>query len=167
VSRIPQAALAVLLALSLAGCGWHLRGSGASARGLDGAAIALASRIPDPALERQVSRELQTYGARVVAAEAPADATVELLGESLGQRVSSVTAGADVRQYDLTYTLRYRVRTPEEAAAGEARAVIATRTYQADPNDPLVNQSRRERATEELRTEAVGQLAARIGAALR
>ncbi len=165
--RLLRAALLALLALSMAGCGWHLRGSGASAQGLDGAAIALASRIPDPALERRVTRELQTYGARVVAAEAPADATVELLGESLGQRVSSVTAGADVRQYDLTYTLRYRVRTPEDAEAGDGRSVIATRTYQADPNDPLVNQSRRERASDELRTEAVGQLAARIGAALR
>ena len=162
-----RALLAVLLAASLTGCGWHLRGSGASAQGLEGAAIALRSRIADPALERRVSRELQIYGASVVAADAPADATVELLGESLGQRVSSVTAGADVRQYDLSYTLRYRVSTPDEEAGGAERAVLATRTYQADPNDPLVNQSRRDRATEELRAEAVGQLAARIGAALR
>ena len=164
---IRRVAPLVLLAASLAGCGWHLRGSGVTAQGLEDAAIALDSRVPDPALERRVTRELQIYGARVVAADAPADAVVELVGESLGQRVSSVTAGADVRQYDLTYTLRYRVRTPDGTSTGEQRSVIATRTYQADPNDPLVNQSRRDRATEELRAEAVGQLAARIGAALR
>lgn len=165
--RLLRAALVALLALSLAGCGWHLRGSSPGGQGLEDAAIVLDSRLEDPTLERLVRRELATAGARVLSSGAPADASVELLSESLGQRITSVTAGADVRQYDLTYTLGYRVRSSDETAADAERAVRATRTYQADPNDPLVNQSRRERAAEELRTEAVSQLIANIGAALR
>ena len=165
--RRASPALAALLGLLVAGCGWHLRGSSPGAQGLEGTAIGLRSSIDDPALERRVTRELEVYGARVVEPEDETAAVLELLGESLGQRISSVTAGADVRQYELTYSLRFRVRTADQPDAGEPQAVLVTRTYQADPDDPLVNQSRRERATDELRGEAVSQLAARVGAALR
>jgi LPS-assembly lipoprotein len=105
--RLPAPLLAILLALLVAGCGWHLRGMGSMQMPYKTMYIAL----PETAdvrvwLERYIRSGGQT---RIVDNAQEAEAVFQQLQDSRVKTVLSVNAQGRVREYRLQLTYRFRL----------------------------------------------------------
>ena len=99
----------VLLPLVLAaGCGFHLRGAGHLPQAFELTYIESADPYTD--FHRALGEALRASGNRVAARAEDAGATVEVLRDDTGQRVLAVSASNVPTEYDVYYTVRYRVR---------------------------------------------------------
>jgi len=105
--RPVPAALALLLA-GLAGCGFHLQGVARLPSVFAVTALESDDRYTD--LHQALADSLKVAGARVVSRGEPAGAELEILSEDSGQRVLSVSATNSPTEYEVYYTVRYRVR---------------------------------------------------------
>lgn len=104
-----RALSALLLAATLAGCGFHLRGSGPGSS-LPFTSIYLGFPETSP-LGVELRRNIRAGGGTVVATEpSSAQAVLEVLGETRDKVILSLNAQGRVREYALTYALRFRVR---------------------------------------------------------
>ena len=106
---LTRAVGAVLLAVTLAACGFQLRGSN-GAYNMPFSSIFLA--IPDTsALGNELKRNLRA-GDRVVVTPTPvgAQARFEVLSEARNKNILSLNNLGRVREYLLTYTLVFQVR---------------------------------------------------------
>jgi LPS-assembly lipoprotein len=104
-----RACAALLLATTLASCGFHLRGSN-GAYDMPFSSIHLAFADTSP-LGNELKRNLRA-GDRVVIASNPQDAQArfEVLSEARNKAVLSLNNLGRVREYLLTYTLVFQVR---------------------------------------------------------
>ena len=97
-----------LLSGVLAGCGFHLQGVVRLPPAFAATGIAADDRYTD--FHRALRAALQTSGSRVVDGAVPDGATVDILEDTSVQRVLSVSAANIPTEYEVFYTLRYRVR---------------------------------------------------------
>jgi LPS-assembly lipoprotein len=156
--------LVIALVLTLAACGWRLRGEGGAS--LDGRSLAVELPAADGDLRSPVLRALRSAGAEVVDARERAEAVLVLLGETVQQRPVSVTPDARVQEYELAYSLRFRLETPDGEVLVPAEAVQVSDVYRYDGNNVLSTQSRAATVTERLRQDAVRLLLSRLQATL-
>ncbi len=158
--------LLVALLLATTACGWRLRGMGESFS-LEGIALYLNAGSVNPELTVPLERSLQASGAELVAEPQLADAVLTLLGESTRQRAASISADARVQEYELLYTLRFRL----SSAAGEVliddEELQLAEIYQYDSGNVPGTQSRAAGVLERLRRDAVRMLLPRLQATLR
>lgn len=167
-----SATLTVLLALAvvaLAGYGFHLRGHGqlAATRGLvvhveDNTRVALTGSWlgsgPDE-LAHTLKDVLEDAGVQL-ADSAPL--TVELLGETMEKRVASIAATAGAAEYQLDYTLRFRVTGSDGADLVKESTVRADRSYRYK-SDAIMGSAEEEATLQrELRRDAALQILRRL-----
>jgi LPS-assembly lipoprotein len=163
MSRIGRL-LVVALMLGLAACGWRLRGQGGiSLQGVE-LYVEMAAAAAD--LRAPVARGIRASGAGLADAREAADAVLVLLGETVRQRPASVSADARVQEYELAYSLRYRLETPDGQPLIPPEAVRVSEIYRDDGSNVLSTESRAATVTERLRRDAVRLLLPRVQAAL-
>ena len=154
--RQPPLTLALAAALcALAACGFHLRGASHLPRVFDATFLESADHYTD--LHRALVDALRLGGARLVQRRADAAAVVEVLSEDSGQRVLSVSARNTPTEYEVYYTVRYRVRIGERTAL-EPHALTLTRDYSYDETALLAKEQERDN----LRTALARDLAALV-----
>ena len=156
-------ALILCLALSLTGCGWHLRGTAPGAASLEGVRVAIDSRVGRGDLYRQVRVALQAAGADVVEPEAGV-ATLRLLGED---RSSERVAGGrrdPVREYELHYRMRWELLDADGERLAGPEDFRQLRSYRFEQQQVLGSSGREEALLEELRRDAAFLLADRVQA---
>ncbi len=130
--RLLTVALATLL---LAACGFHLRGQGTPVEGYRTVNVVdrgqLSANTTWYAGGREELKRAVTDAFRHAGFDVAADAplTVELLGESLARRVASIDANASAAEYQLDYTLRFRVVAADGATLVAEQALEADRSY--------------------------------------
>ena len=102
----------LLVALTLlpltAACGFHLQGVSHLPAAFAVTAVVAADRYTE--FNRALSDALRVSGSHVVGDGGDATATIEVLGDENGQRVLSVSASNTPTEYEVYYTVRYRVR---------------------------------------------------------
>jgi len=103
-----RAALAVLAALLMAGCGFELRGS--SSLPFDTIYVPGSSGGVALDLKRAIESSSKT---RVVDAPKDAQAVFELIEAKQEKEILSLTGAGRVREYRLRYRVRYRVHGPK------------------------------------------------------
>lgn len=156
--------LVIALMLVLAACGWRLRGEGGAS--LDGRSVFVELPATDADLRSPALRALRSAGAELVESRERADAVLVLLGESVQQRPVSVTPDARVQEYELAYSLRYRLERPDGEVVVPAEAVQVSEVYRYDGDNVLSAESRAAAVTERLRQDALRLLLSRAQAAL-
>jgi LPS-assembly lipoprotein len=157
--------LLVALLLTLAACGWRLRGAGGAT--LEGVAVFIDASAAQPESQPVVVRALRAAGATLSHAPEQADAVLVLLGETVGQRPVSISADARVQEYELVYSLRYRLESASRQVLLPEEAIQVSEVYQYDSNNVLSTQSRAATVTDRLRQDAVRMLLPRMQSALR
>jgi len=153
----PGQGLALLLlagSLSLAGCGYHLRGAAELAPSYERVHVAGLSDRSD--VYRTLASEFDNANATLV--DDPREATARLVVERdrVERRASVVDPGANVRQYELLHELRYHVELPDGSRT-PTRRISQARNYNYDPTGVLVSSSNESQIRREL-GELVGQL---------
>ncbi len=151
--------LLIALALLLTACGFHLRG--AVALPPDLRALAVTGTPENGPLWRVLRDALPRAGGRLAGA-AEADAVLVITDENLSRRVLSVDSRGRAQEYELKYTLGYRLDTPDGRPRLEPRRITVFRQYRFDPDAVLAKGEEERRLQEEMRREAVGRLLRQI-----
>lgn len=154
---------AILVAVGLVGCGFHLRGD---------VSYAFASlyingpTVPQFALE--VKRTLESGGAtRIVGAAGEAQALLEITSVTDDKGVLSLSSGGRVREYVLTKRVAFSVRDAEGRDWLPASEISVRRSYTFNESEVLAREAQEQRLLKEMQTDAAQQIVRRLQAAKR
>ena len=145
-------AVAALLP-ALAACGFHLQGVARLPPPFATTRLVAEDRYTD--FHRALEDALRASGSRL--AGAGASATVEVLTDDSGQRVLSVSASNTPTEYEVYYTVRYRVRIGDKEAL-TPKVLTLTRDYSFNETAVLA----KEQEQEQIRAALARELAALV-----
>ncbi|APR04859.1 LPS assembly lipoprotein LptE [Thauera chlorobenzoica] len=152
-----------LAALTLAGCGFHLRGP----QQLGFASV----HINTPAqteLGARLRRMIATTGTTVVAEdEQDAEARLRILTNNRGREILSLTGAGKVREYQLTQTLRFQVLDKAGQALIPPTTLSARREYTFDDSQVLGKEQEEELLYRDMQNDLVQQLMRRLATTSR
>jgi LPS-assembly lipoprotein len=153
--------LLIVVALSLASCGWRLQGSARLPALLASAYI--DTKDPYSEFNRALRESLTASGATVVEDRALATAVVRIRRDVSGQRVLSVSARNTPEEYQVYYAVEYSVD-------GNGQELIApdtlemTRDYSYDETAVLAKQREQAILREALARDIAGLIVRRLAA---
>jgi LPS-assembly lipoprotein len=144
---------AVLLLPALAACGFHLQGVARLPQAFATTQLVAEDRYTD--FHRALEDALRASGSRL--ASAGATATVEVLTDDSGQRVLSVSASNTPTEYEVYYTVRYRVRIGDKEVL-TPKVLTQTRDYSFNATAVLA----KEQEQDQIRAALARELAALV-----
>jgi LPS-assembly lipoprotein len=147
-----QYLVTLIAALTLVGCGFHLRDSYQLPQSMQKLAIE-ASAFSE--FRSVLEQRFELAGAELVPAE-QAGLVVVIVNDQLNRRTLSLSQSGQVAEYELIYTVDYQLLQPDKPA--RELQVEVYRDYQDDPNFALAKTREREVLVREMRDEAARQL---------
>jgi LPS-assembly lipoprotein len=153
--------LAALVALAVAGCGFHLQGVSRLPNTLDRPYVDSLDRYTD--FYQSLTEALDVSGSRPVHASTQATAVVEVLRDESGRRVLSVSAENRPTDYEVFYTVEYRVRAGDRELLPKQRLSL-TREYSFDERALLAKQQEQELLRAALARDLAGLVMRRLAA---
>jgi LPS-assembly lipoprotein len=150
--RLPRLA-AVALLPALAACGFHLQGVARLPPAFATTQLVAEDRYTD--FHRALEDALRASGSRL--SGAAATAAVEVLADDSGQRVLSVSATNTPTEYEVYYTVRYRVRIGGKEVL-TPKVLTLTRDYSFNETAVLA----KEQEQEQIRAALARELAALV-----
>lgn len=148
--------LVVGLAVLLSACGFQLRGTGDTSYALD--EINLQARNSYGETAQQLEELLKDSGVRVYPG---ARYTLDLVRERTSQRTASYTTAARSAEYELTQTLAYQIRGPQDTVLLED-SVEVSKVYVHDSSNLISSDQEAGQLRREMRREILQQLSMRL-----
>jgi LPS-assembly lipoprotein len=159
-TRTRSRAAGVLLALTLAGCGFHLRGE----QKLPFETIFL-NTPPNSPLGATLSRQIRTgTDTRTVQQASEASAVLDILGEARDKEILTLNAQGRAVEYKLIYVLRFRLHDGKGREYIAATALRAQRDISINDSQVLSKESEEALLYRDMQTDLVQQLLRRIAA---
>jgi len=124
----------LVLTLTVGGCGFQLRGATAVPPQMARTYIETGDRHSQ--FYRRIRDGLRNAGVEIVESPVDATATFSVLSDNTGQRVLSVSARNVPTEYEVYYTIVYRVATEQETLL-PTREQTLTRDYTWDETQVL------------------------------
>jgi LPS-assembly lipoprotein len=158
-SRAGAAWAVAAATLLLASCGFHLQGRVPLPATL--AVTHIDAEDAQSDFVQQLRRQLIASGARVAARREGATAVVSVERDALTERILSVSAENLPREYELTYSVRFRVGdgTRELIAPEE---LTATRDFSFDERTALAKEREKELLSDALARDLAGLVLRRL-----
>ena len=122
--------LAVLAALSLAACGFHLRGEVKLTPGLQ--RVIVTSSDPGGPLRRSVEDAMRRAGATIAPAAGEGVGEIRMTGVGLQNLVSSVGANARVNEFNMVYHVDLEIVDGSGKTVLDKQPLEQTRSYTFD-----------------------------------
>ena len=162
--RLPQllagAALLTSLAL-LPGCGFHLRGSGQEYT-LPFKTVYLGVADNSP-LGIELARNIRANGQTEVVREAKgAQAVIEVLSEARDKAILSLNFQGRVREYTLTYSLRFQVKDGNGRELMAPNEIQLKRTISFNESQVLAKEAEEALLYRDMQTDLVQQIIRRL-----
>ena len=151
-------ALAIGLALSLAGCGFQLR----QPTEIGYSRVALAGFAPRSPMAEALARALPA-SARVVEAPADAQVVVQALDDRFTRTVAASTAAGQVREFRLRVTLRFRLMRPDGRALSSDTELEQQRDLSYSETSALGKEAEEAAMVREMRADIAQQLVRMVG----
>ncbi len=148
--------LILLLAASLAACGFHLRG--AADIPFDSIFIQGNTLI----ISKSLKRSLTTNGVKVLDSAENAEMLLETVGEESEKRILSLSGKGKVNEFELYYRVHYRTRAAADALWGQVQTVEARRDYSYDDANLLAKQGEEKRLNEDMQRDVLNGLLRRL-----
>ena len=164
-------ALTVLLALALAGCGFHLRDSLALPE--DTPPVQVVSTTPFSELATILERNLRNAGAPVVTREqvqadpGMAVARLDIVSERWGDLPIAIDDQGRAQEFSLRYATIFAFRLADGTELVPQQAVELSRDYVSPPEDATGTSTEREILADELRREMAASILRRIDGVVR
>ncbi|QJE03282.1 hypothetical protein HH212_10325 [Massilia forsythiae] len=160
---VRAAVAALLVAGSLSGCGFQLRGANGTYT-LPFKSIYVG--LPDnSALGTELRRNLRAGDQVAIADKAEgADAQLVVLSETRGKSILSLNSLGRVREYLLTYTLRFTVRDAKGAELLPATEISLRRNMAFDETQVLAKESEEALLYRDMQADLVQQIIRRLAA---
>jgi LPS-assembly lipoprotein len=155
------AVLATVFTVAVAGCGFHLQGSGTLPPAL--AKTYLRSPSPHSDFLASLTEALRLRGTEVVTAREQAEAVLEVTVDQTGQRVLSVTARNIPREYEVYYAVTFSLLVGQERLI-DSESLVVTRSYTYDETEVLAKASEEQILREALADDLARRVVRRIEA---
>lgn len=150
--------LAVSL-LTLAACGFHLRGMTELA--FKTIHIQESNKT---AIGKDLRRSLASSGVKLVTAPEEAELHLELMGETTEKRILSLSGGGKVREYELIYRVTLRLRDAASELWGAPQVVEVRRDYSYDDTQLLAKEGEEARLYKDMHNDAAREIMRRLNA---
>ena len=154
----------VCCALVLSGCGFHLRGSTDLPEELS--EVALEGTRLNGELGVAVRNGFSRAGGQVVESRSSARSVLVITQDSSSRRVLSVNSLGQANEYELAYTLGFRLDDPNGTNRVVAQSIKLRRQYRFDPDLILAKGDEEARLVREMRQDAVHQMLRRLKAGI-
>lgn len=148
----------VALLLATGACGFHLRG----AESLPFETLYLQDSGA-PSISNSLKRSLKSSGVKLMEAPEQAQASLELVSENYEKRILSLSGTGRVREYQLVYTVTFRLREAGTELWGPPQTTQQHRDFTYDDTQTLAKDVEERRLAADMRTEAVRELLRRVG----
>ena len=150
-------------ALALSACGFKLRGANGQYQ-MPFHSIYLGFSDTSP-LGTELKRNLRGGDAAVVVSDAAkADARFDVLSENRGKTILSLNSQGRVREYQLSYTLVFRVRDAKDAELLGATTITLKRSIAFNESQVLAKESEEALLYRDMQTDLVQQILRRLAA---
>jgi LPS-assembly lipoprotein len=144
---------------SIQGCGWRLRGS-----------MDVSLHLPplylevngSQQLQRELKRSLKVSGIQLTESRDAAELILNVTREGEDRRVSSVDRSGKISEYELLYTLEFKVMDKEGVERLPLQEITQQRTYSFSEQDVLAKGDEQARLFETMRLQAVRALVRRL-----
>ena len=155
--------LSLCLAVTLGGCGFHLRGSANLPWDT------LYVDLPDNnALGAELRRNLRAgTSTRIVERRGDAQAILQANAESRGKTILSLNSNGAVREFRLKYQFAYRIIDKDGKDIGPPSDLLIERDYSFNDNQVLAKESEEALLYRDMQTDMVQQIMRRLSAATR
>ncbi|HSI37558.1 MAG TPA: LPS assembly lipoprotein LptE [Methylotenera sp.] len=150
--------LVLLLALTLAACGFQLRGAA------ELSFKTLHIQGPKLSISRELQQSLKANGIQVVESAENAELLLELVNEVNEKRILSLSGGGLVREYELNYIVNFRTREPANALWGPVQTVQVRRDFSYNDNALLGKLDEEAKLNTDMRKDAVREVLRRLSA---
>lgn len=148
-----------MTSLLLGACGFHLR---ALQQEFPFASVAVSG---DSALARQLRQQLEhLQGTKLNASANQADATIVIVRENNEKRISALTRGGKVAEYQLRYVVEFSVNNAYGESLQEPAQIDIRRDFPYDDQQTLSKESEEKKLMDDMRTQAVETIFRRISA---
>lgn len=154
--------IAAVLIVSLAGCGFHLRGEASLPAGMQ--RVHITGADPLSPLGRDLAKAIARGGAQVVEQPSAASAVLDIAVNRLGTDVLSVGENARAREYTLRYRVEFEVRDAAGAVLIARQAIDLSRDFTFDSTQALGVAAEQDLLTQELQREMVQAILRRLEA---
>ena len=146
------------LILLLAGCGFHLRGSGMDDVALtDMPMIYLQSGNPRSGMLEELQRRGKLHGANFTQESSAAELALNITSENFDRRVLSVGTTGKVREYELHYAVTYTV-LDKEGVEKLANRISLVRDYRFDETRVLGKEAEEKQLRQDMVRDAAQQI---------
>jgi LPS-assembly lipoprotein len=159
---VVRSAATLLLAASLAACGFQLRGSNGSYT-MPFHSIFLSFPDTSP-LGTELKRNLRAGDVTIADTPAQAEAQFVVLAENRGKSILSLNSLGRVREYLLTYTLTFAVRDPKGVELLPATEITLRRNMAFDETQVLAKESEEALLYRDMQADLVQQIMRRLAA---
>lgn len=162
VRKSKLAFIIVLVAITLQGCGFKLRGSQALPSYLNN--VVILSQFDYLPLSRALDNRLPVYQLKSIVGEKTIPEGIEpttvvvikLQPEALERRLLSIFSSGQVAEYELIYSVNYEVIFP--FAEPISAAMTVAREYQDDPDQVLAKSRELDLVLDEMRAESADRI---------
>ena len=161
----PGSLLLMIIAVSLAGCGFHLRGSEALPPEM--AVTYIQSSSPFSTLVDDFAVALRARGAKVTERLEDATAVLRIQDNDRERDVLSVNTSGKVLEYELRQTIQFAVATADNLPIVESQTVTMRRAYLYKSTDVLGSEREKDTVRHTLQKNLVNMAMMRIAAAAR
>lgn len=146
------------LILLLAGCGFHLRGSGMDDVALtDMPMIYLQSGNPRSGMLEELQRRGKLHGANFTQESSAAELALNITSENFDRRVLSVGTTGKVGEYELHYAVTYTV-LDKEGVEKLANRISLVRDYRFDETRVLGKEAEEKQLRQDMVRDAAQQI---------
>jgi LPS-assembly lipoprotein len=154
----------ILLALSLSGCGFHLRGHNLKGEGFLFSSLHLKFGAQTPFIS-DLQSSLDLYKIKQSATPAEADLTLDIISESSNKVILAVSGAGLVREYQLNYSVSLRAYDKQQVEWLPADEITLQRTLFYDDAQVLAREQEEGLLTRDMRADAVQQVLRRLSRA--
>lgn len=149
-------ALSVLLLASLAGCGFHLRGSTPDSRlAFESVYVEAPSGTP---LERELRGAVRTGGTRLAVDPKAATVVLRILNEARERKILTLNAQGQVREFSLTYRVNFEVANAANRKLLPASEIALQSVLSYSESQALAKETEERMTFDDLRRDAISQI---------
>ena len=162
--QVTASLVLVVSLLVLSGCGFQLRGSIELPEELS--EVALEGTRPNGELGVAVRNGFSRVGGQVVDSKTRAQSVLIITQDSSSRRVLSVDSIGQANEYELAYTLGFRLDDPNGVNRVVQQSINLRRQFRFDPDLTLAKADEEARLVREMRQDAVRQMLQRLKAGI-
>ncbi len=158
LAALPRLLLALVAAIAVSGCGFHLRGEAT----LPFSTISVPAETPlGVELQRNIAA---ATNAKLVPPDESPDAVLAILGETREKLILSLNAQGRVREYELRYMVAFRAYAPKGGEYVPSNRIVLTRAITFN-DQVLAKESEEELLYAEMRSDMVQLILRRLAVA--